>query len=146
MCTTCGHTRSWNYSTNCCSCGCRKKCKGEPGIQGRPGIAGINGNNAPTSQKITAFAGGGQSNATVTTANHVLIFAVANDDDSVLTTALTLDNSQTFNNRNGIGKIVDIYPPAGLKFDTLAINTPFQLADGNDLTWYCYTAGIATIV
>ena len=146
MCTSCGHTRNWNNSTNCCSCGCRRKYKGEPGIQGRPGIAGANGLNAPTSQIVTAYPTGGQGNATITTASNVLISVVGTAGDSVLANAAVVNNFQNFANRAGNGNSVNIFPPLGMKFDTLATNTAFALADGNNLKWYGFETGVLTII
>jgi len=146
MCQQCGHTRNWNNSTNCCSCGCRRKYKGEPGIQGAPGTPGANGLNAPTSQIVSAFPTGGQASATPTTTNNVLISTVGTNGDSVLTNIGTLNNSQNLSNRCGNGNSVNVYPPIGSKFDTLATNTPFPLADGNNLSWYCFATGVLTII
>jgi hypothetical protein len=133
-------------------CGCKGKCtcnkgckgdKGEPGIQGAKGNAGANGVDSPTSQIVTAHPSGGQSGATVTTANNVFIDTVGTIGDSVLTLAAVVNNSQSFQNRSG--KSANIYPPVGARIEGIAINSPFPLPDGANLSIYCYETGVFVI-
>lgn len=95
--------------------------------------------SSDTNEKITAFAGGGQANATQSADRKVLIETVASSGDSVKTIAATVGAYQHFQNRGA--NAANIYPQSGANFLGEAADGPLSLAAGNDLAIFCYTAG-----
>lgn len=138
MCQSCGHLRNWSYSAGCCSCGCSRIYKGEPGIQGRPGTPGATGNGF-TVGVYAAFAGGGQLGATNLTDNDNLVNTVATTGDSVKLLPAVKNTIQTV--RNYGANAMDVFPQAAEQIDSLGANVPFSLAAGATITFVCFVNG-----
>lgn len=96
--------------------------------------------SSDTNEKITAHAGGGQTDATQSVERKVLIDTVVSSGDSVKTISATVGAYQHFQNRGA--NPANIYPKSGEQFLGEAVDSPLSLADGNDLAVFCYTAGI----
>lgn len=92
-----------------------------------------------TSNSITAYAGGGQTNATALTAFDNNVTTVATDNDSVKLLAATQHRRQRV--RNNSTKDLDIYPQSGEQIDSLGVDNPYTLAAGGIIEFVCFAAG-----
>jgi len=102
------------------------------------------GGSAITAQEgITAFAGGGQVNATACVKMYNYIDTVASSNDSIIALAGTNTGTaatfQFFQN-NGANDL-DLYPQPTENFIGLAANTPITIPVGGILTIVCATTG-----
>lgn len=111
--------------------------------------------NAFSAEGIIAYAGGGQTNATqlVTVEGahfRSRIDTVATTADSVKPDAAAVkDMEVTVVNRGA--NAMNVYPFLGDRFldvdgNLMAIDAPFSLEAGNSLHWYCFEAGVMTIL
>jgi len=97
-----------------------------------------------TEEGITAFAGGGQANATVITSHYNVVETVATNGDSAkLTAAIKNSIREIFNTS---AKDLALFPATGERFKQvntlLAINASITIKKGNSLRLICYTNGI----
>lgn len=89
--------------------------------------------------KFTAFATGGQTDATPLTAFDNLVDVCATSLDSVKLLPATVHERQTV--RNEGAEDVNIYPNEGDNFLGLAADVPIPLSPENAMTFTCFTAG-----
>jgi len=141
MCTTCGNTVNWNYSTRRCGCGCNTIFRGQNGVQGAPGIQGPSG-GLVTTAVVSPFAGGGQGSATQLTANDNLINTVATTGDSVKLLPALVNGSQQV--RNYGANTVNVFPYSGDQIDALGLNVFYPLAAGSIVNFVCFVNGTYT--
>lgn len=109
-------------------------------------INGVQTTGGLSEQGITAYAGGGQTNAYQTSKKFNLIETVATAGDSIKTISATLDAEQTFKNSTLVS--MTVYPKLGEQFrkgnTLLGANVGYAVAGRNTLHVYCYEAGIWT--
>lgn len=96
---------------------------------------------APSTAKgITAYAGGGQANATVISKNFNRVDTVATNDDSCKTDAALAGNVREIYNSSD--NDLKLYPAIGERFKNditlLDINTPITIGSKNGLRLICY--------
>jgi hypothetical protein len=88
----------------------------------------------PVDENIVAHAGGGQANATKLKLGYNVVTTVATTGDSVI---LPDDvKGQLVVVMNTGSNAVNIYPAIGDKIDTIAINSPFNLAANNSVIFF----------
>jgi len=116
--------------------------KGEPGIQGVPGIQGPAG-AAFSVGTYTAFAGGGQTNATNLLNNDNLVATVASNNDSVKLLPATVGVSQTVRNA-GVNSL-NVFPQTGENIDGAGANVPYPIPAGGAVTFVCFSTGNYTV-
>lgn len=109
-------------------------------------INGVQTTGGLSEQGITAYAGGGQTNAYQTSKKFNLVETVATAGDSIKTISATLDAEQTFKNSTLVS--MTVYPKLGEQFrkgnTLLGANVGYAVAGRNTLHIYCYEAGIWT--
>lgn len=88
---------------------------------------------------ITAFATGGQTNATALTGTVNRVTVCATIGDSVKLPTSVAGMQVTVINSGATG--VDIFPATGDLIDTLAANTAIRVATGSSVTFNCAVAG-----
>lgn len=96
---------------------------------------------------VTAYAGGGQTNAILLNNRYNDVTTVATANDSTKLPTATVGRTSTVKN-SGANQMV-IYPPLGQSFEGLAINAGKTMAAGSILDFHCFTAGVwseATII
>jgi hypothetical protein len=104
------------------------------------------------SAALTAFAGGGQANATTLDSAYNIVTVVATAADSVkLPSCVTgLSNTGGLSNTTGMEVIVtnsaaanamNVYPQTGQNLNQLAANTPFSMVAGKTATFFCSPLG-----
>lgn len=142
MCTTCGNTSNWNYSTRRCGCGCNTIFRGQNGAAGATGPEGPSGGTLTTGV-VVPHAGGSQGAATALTANDNLINSVITDGDSVKLLPALVNGQQQVRNYDATN-VLYIYPSAGESIDALGQNIPYQLAAGGIVNFVCFTTGTYT--
>lgn len=93
--------------------------------------------NSSDNRKVTAFAGGGQTNAVQIIKNHTIIETCATAYDSIKATAAIPGNeAKTVINK---GKFIcNFFPKEGEKWFGKAANIPLPLNPGSSLTYNCY--------
>lgn len=89
---------------------------------------------------ITAYAGGGQANATELTASCNFVDTVASTNDSVKAISATVNTFQYIQN-NGANDL-QIYPQSGQNFVGESANAPLTISVGGQLTLACATIGV----
>lgn len=92
----------------------------------------------------TAYAGGGQVNATELTKYETLINVCASDYDSVKPVINALKDYR-FKVRNYTSKIVHLYPKSGDNFEGKAANHPIEIAAGAIVEFVCFVNGEWTL-
>lgn len=100
--------------------------------------------NTSSAQEITAFATGGQANATPLTNKNNRIDTAASSGASVLLLPAIKDLEQLV--QNNAGNDINVYPTSGDKFLNLAIDAPFGVVVGNQLKVYCFKTGEWTLI
>lgn len=93
---------------------------------------------------ITAYAGGGQTNAVLLTKTNSRVDTVASAGDSVKLMSTSLRKRYTVQN-NHATNAMDVFPFEGEKFTGSTTNTAHSLAAGSTLIVYCYVKGEWTI-
>lgn len=89
--------------------------------------------------KFTAYATGGQANATQLTAADCLINTVATDGDSALM-PLAIVGAKIKIRSGGVGSL-DLFPRTGENFIGLAANIAIPMATGTAIEFVCFTTG-----
>lgn len=101
------------------------------------------GGNPTTATGITAYAGGGQANATILTANYNRVDVVTTNGDSCKCQAAAVDDYlEVFNNTDAD---MDLYPAVGERFQNgqtlLAVNEAISIGSGLGIKLICYATG-----
>jgi hypothetical protein len=97
---------------------------------------------SPAYQEITAFAGGGQSSATLIGYQRTIVTSCANDHDSIRvfgSSDITIVGGLEFVVTNSTSKLVDVYPPTGKRiyFNSIdtGLNNPITMNAGDKLVF-----------
>ncbi len=94
---------------------------------------------------IVAFAGGGQTSATLLKDDYNVVETVGSAGDSVKLGAAKAGLERTVSNMGG-GNDMNLYPAIGEQFEygstLLGANVPIAIADGNSFKFVCYDDGV----
>jgi len=97
-----------------------------------------------TTTDITAFAGGGQADATQLTTEYNKVTTVATDADSVKMMDAIVGQRMLIVNA-GVSSLA-IYPKTGELFEGLSANTKVDLSKTASLEAFCFATGIWTLL
>jgi hypothetical protein len=89
---------------------------------------------------VTAYAGGGQANATQLNNEYNKVTVVASNADSVKLRAATKGLRQVVTNSDS-AQNCDVYPQTGDNFEGLAANASTSVAFGTTKEFFCFTDG-----
>lgn len=89
---------------------------------------------------ITAYAGGGQANATQLIRQYNRITTCATNGDSVRLKAALNNEAQTV--RNDTNKYIDCFPKSGDSIGNRSTNGSIRIYPGQEVNFICYTAGV----
>ena len=93
---------------------------------------------------ITAYAGGGQTNAVLLTKTNSRVDTVASAGDSVKLMSTSLRKRYTVQN-NHATNAMDVFPFPGENFIGLAVNVAISVPAQTQLVVYCYSKGEWTL-
>ena len=123
-----------NCSSSCSSCNSCRGPKGEPGRVGPQGPPGPPGSST-TVDYYTAYAGGGQTDATNLISTDNIVNVAATLGDSVKLLPAVKNTVQQVRNY-GVSAIY-IYPQSGEQINSAGVNVPYPLAAGSTVSLSC---------
>ncbi|MES2592390.1 MAG: hypothetical protein V4608_10925 [Bacteroidota bacterium] len=110
----------------------------------------LGGSSLPTGSEVVTALAGGQAGAFQSSKKRVRIDLAASAGYGVKCSDAILNSEQHFNNRIFPANNVNIYPKSGERFlsevTLMAVDAPILVASRNNLSVYCYEAGIWTTI
>lgn len=107
-------------------------------------IPGVIAAMSSVANAITAYAGGGQANATALTASFNRVTTVASVGDSVKLPAATLGAQVTVFNKGS--NSMDVFPATGDKVNALSTNAGYGLATAHGAIFTCMVTGTWDVI